>query len=304
MSMRSLTLVTNQSKSSFTPVSTGLLQRKCACGDAAGLTGKCNECNDKRFTLQCHSNHQTEPKAVPPTVHEVLRESGQPLDSETRTFMESRFGHDFSQIQVSNEASDDLEATSESESGSALPLAPPSSLQTPPPVPAITCAQPINWNHRNPRDHGADAIRIDISWQSSTGNLADLSNCEVREVVNYDPIPNPPFLWNPPNPTILTVPGKNGSAIDTHSYPPGLRNGITNPREAGTMTANQVYQFRCTAPGCTGNWTDFPGQSYSIRREVFEELVRPNPWRYRITKTGTGAGNTFNYSRAVEIPEP
>jgi hypothetical protein len=37
---------------------------------------------------------------VPPIVHEVLNSPGQPLDPKTRTFMESRFGHDFSQVRV------------------------------------------------------------------------------------------------------------------------------------------------------------------------------------------------------------
>src|SRR5205823_1825863 len=38
--------------------------------------------------------------AVPPIVHEVLRSPGEPLDRETRAFMEPRFGHDFSQVRV------------------------------------------------------------------------------------------------------------------------------------------------------------------------------------------------------------
>jgi peptidoglycan hydrolase-like protein with peptidoglycan-binding domain len=37
---------------------------------------------------------------VPPIVQEVLSSSGQPLDTDTRAFMESRFGHDFSQVRV------------------------------------------------------------------------------------------------------------------------------------------------------------------------------------------------------------
>lgn len=171
------------------------------------------------------------------------------------------------------------------------------------PAPAVTpCVHPINWTHTNPRDHGPDAIRIDISWDSSTGRLADLADCTVREVVNYDPIPNPPFLWNPPNPTILTVPGVSGAGTDTHSYPPGLKNGITDPRQEGTMSAHQIYQYRCTGPGCSGTWIDFPGETYDITREAFAQFVRLNPWRYRITKQGTGAGNVFKYSREVEIP--
>jgi len=41
---------------------------------------------------------------VPPIVHEVLRSSGQPLDSVTRADMELRFGHDFSQVRVHTDA--------------------------------------------------------------------------------------------------------------------------------------------------------------------------------------------------------
>jgi len=37
---------------------------------------------------------------APPIVAEVLNSPGQPLDSATSTFMESRFGHDFSQVRV------------------------------------------------------------------------------------------------------------------------------------------------------------------------------------------------------------
>jgi uncharacterized protein DUF4157 len=41
-----------------------------------------------------------EPNEVPPIVHEVLRSPGQPLDAQTRMFMEPRFGHDFRRVRV------------------------------------------------------------------------------------------------------------------------------------------------------------------------------------------------------------
>ena len=65
------------------------------------------------------------------------------------------------------------------------------------------------------------------------------------------------------------------------------------------MTAHQVYQFRCTGPGCSGTWTNIPGEAYTLTREVFPEFVRPNPWQYQITKQGVGNG--FSYRRQVEI---
>lgn len=88
------------SKPSFRPVQTGLLQRKCACGGSQGVDGECEDCREKRLGLQRRATNQAAPSTVPPIVHEVLRSPGQPLDSMTRAFMEPRFGHDFSRVQV------------------------------------------------------------------------------------------------------------------------------------------------------------------------------------------------------------
>lgn len=41
---------------------------------------------------------------APELVHDVLRSSGQPLDPQTRAFMEPRFGHSFSQVRVHTDA--------------------------------------------------------------------------------------------------------------------------------------------------------------------------------------------------------
>lgn len=91
---------------SFTPVRGGVLQRKCACGGTPGPTGVCEECRKKResATLQRATAHPSSlsphPSEIPPIVHEVLRSPGQPLDEQTRAFMEPRFGHDFSKVRV------------------------------------------------------------------------------------------------------------------------------------------------------------------------------------------------------------
>lgn len=88
-----------------------VLQRKCGCGSSADRSGECEGCNDKKLSLQRSignlegrtRNAELEtrnPAVVPPIVHEVLRSSGQPLDANTRAFMEPRFGHNFGQIAV------------------------------------------------------------------------------------------------------------------------------------------------------------------------------------------------------------
>ncbi|NJN87094.1 MAG: hypothetical protein HC881_13365 [Leptolyngbyaceae cyanobacterium SL_7_1] len=48
------------STSSFTPMRSPLLQRQCACGNSAGLTASCDECQKKALTLQRRSTEQTE----------------------------------------------------------------------------------------------------------------------------------------------------------------------------------------------------------------------------------------------------
>ena len=103
------TLLQTQTKappaSSYTPIQTGLLQRKYACGKVpSGLHGEYGERRNEQLSVQRRAANGTEPSTVPPIVREVLRAPGQPLDSATRTCMESRFGHDFSRVRVHTDA--------------------------------------------------------------------------------------------------------------------------------------------------------------------------------------------------------
>jgi len=93
----------------------GILQRKCECGQHTLAGGECESCRKKReetllkgappgnaSTLQRAAVNSTPAPvgAVPPAVHTVLSSPGRPLDRSTRSLMESRFGHDFSQVRV------------------------------------------------------------------------------------------------------------------------------------------------------------------------------------------------------------
>src|SRR5262249_24296519 len=63
---------------------------------------ECEECRRKRLqgkvTQPSTLNHQH--SEVPPSVHDVLRSPGHPLDAAPRAFFEPRFGHEFSQVRV------------------------------------------------------------------------------------------------------------------------------------------------------------------------------------------------------------
>jgi len=54
--------------------------------------------------LQRRRAGYSEPAAVPPIVHQVLRSPGQPLDRHARAFFEPCFGHDFSKVRVHADA--------------------------------------------------------------------------------------------------------------------------------------------------------------------------------------------------------
>src|SRR4051794_14011774 len=84
--------VTNMRKLARTGVSSPVLQR---CGAKACIPGTCDHREEPVLQRQAGT-----PGTVPEIVYEVVRSPGQPLDQATRAFMEPRFGHDFSHVQV------------------------------------------------------------------------------------------------------------------------------------------------------------------------------------------------------------
>lgn len=86
----------------FAPSRGAFLQRKCACGSTS-FGGGCTECN-KKPPLQRSAAGLSTASGPTSLVDRVMSESGQPLDSVTRGFMESRFGHDFSQVRIHTDA--------------------------------------------------------------------------------------------------------------------------------------------------------------------------------------------------------
>jgi hypothetical protein len=84
---------------SFTPVAHELLQRKCMCGTHT-LNGECEKCKGTKSTLQRKSRNVGLVSEIPLSVHETLRSPGQPLNRDTRAFMEPRLGQDFSNVRI------------------------------------------------------------------------------------------------------------------------------------------------------------------------------------------------------------
>jgi hypothetical protein len=77
-----------------------VVRRKCACGESA----TCEECKQTAPMVQRKATSHAGDAEASPIVNEVLRSPGQPLDGATRSFMEPRFGHDFSRVRVHTDA--------------------------------------------------------------------------------------------------------------------------------------------------------------------------------------------------------
>jgi hypothetical protein len=71
---------------------------------ANSLQRKCSGCKEEEKLQRQVSDAAVVDDTAPDVVHEVLRLTGRPLDKSTRNFMESRFGHDFSDVRIHTEA--------------------------------------------------------------------------------------------------------------------------------------------------------------------------------------------------------
>ena len=81
------------------------VQRTCACGNL-GTGEECEECRKKGEPgLQRRTvGGMGGPREAPPIILEALQYGGRPLDTQTRSFMEERFGRDFSTVRIYTDA--------------------------------------------------------------------------------------------------------------------------------------------------------------------------------------------------------
>jgi hypothetical protein len=74
------------------------------------INRKCAQCEEEEKLQRKESSNESFP-TIPPIVHETLNSSGKEMNGDTRSFMESRFNYDFSDVKVHD---DDLAAKSAS----------------------------------------------------------------------------------------------------------------------------------------------------------------------------------------------
>jgi len=152
-------------------------------------------------------------------------------------------------------------------------------------------------------------LYFEYTWDSTSGNKADLFTCTIGERVDYSggtnlttggtywngvqwvyfQPPKPPFNWTHRNPTLKPEPWGSATgdkAVDTQSYGPFA---TPYPMTEKKYTGNQSYGFRCDV--CMASQPPDYFQSLMsgiiIQRRFFP-LVG-NKWRYEITKSGKKA---------------
>jgi hypothetical protein len=70
----------------------------CSCG--SGAEEECEECRQKRLSVQRKSKGDLQTARIPEPVHRVLESGGAPLDRSSARFMEARFGRDFGHVRI------------------------------------------------------------------------------------------------------------------------------------------------------------------------------------------------------------
>lgn len=152
-----------------------------------------------------------------------------------------------------------------------------------------SCVCPVITNFRQTGTHdaGNGVLHFDYAWDSSTGDLTDLGSCTLSELVQYNaadlPAQSPPFPagFNPPNPTILSVPASDGVAQDNHS----VGAPFVKPYVNASFTA--VQRYRSTCPCANGGNPVVIDGPINIVRSV--NANGNGTFNYTITKSGSSA---------------
>jgi hypothetical protein len=163
----------------------------------------------------------------------------------------------------------------------------------------INGAIPVNYRQTVFSVQPGAVLHFEYKWDSSSGNLADLSSCQVEEYVTFvgpNPYPwaSPPYLPNQsvtwPSTGMTPISATYGGLQDNH----GHADGWLTPYKYNAASSDQVYQFQC--PYYQNNqWVQLMPISGQIAITRVVNLTNGNtPWTYQITKSG--------YSTSMNLP--
>ncbi len=115
---------------------------------------------------------------------------------------------------------------------------------------------------------GAATVHHEVSWESSTGRLADLRHIETREHISWNAAPpefGPPGAYAAAGDHygLGTNTASGGSTADDHSIiPPEFNFALEEDGASPTWKMNQQYEYRSDG----GDWQPILGADYQITR--------------------------------------
>ena len=147
-------------------------------------------------------------------------------------------------------------------------------------------AVPTNFQQVGTQAQPDGTLLLHYSWQSSTGNPADIAKCDVGEFVTYPGYGSDggtyiwpdPWYFSSPDPTELWHHASDLKLTDTLH---GLRTTpVVMPYVSGEFNATQEFRYRCPGQGPT----DFPGWSGITIERSIEDV--DSCWTYTVIKYG------------------
>src|SRR5262249_53095769 len=122
-------------------------------------------------------------------------------------------------------------------------------------------------------------LHFKYAWDSNTGDLKDLKDCQVGQRVDYpggnNPFvwPRPPYVGSDPNPTIIWLSATSGVSVevDAHKY-------FVEPYRTSSFAATQAYRYQCFNPP-TGI-VNFPDESDIIINRLVLDTTGRDCWTY------------------------
>jgi len=140
------------------------------------------------------------------------------------------------------------------------------------------CDVPVNYRQTAASGTDDGVLHFKYAWDSSSGKLSDIGDCQVGELVEFPQTEDPPFARRQ-DPAILWRSGGKGLLEDDH-FP-----ALTKPYKVSTQRATQFYRYRCHCAK-DGNPINLRGP-ISIVRQVSR---RPDgKFKYTIKKSGKTA---------------
>lgn len=151
----------------------------------------------------------------------------------------------------------------------------------------VVTATPTNFRQTNVFDAGNGDLRFLYAWDSTTGNLGDLSPCTVGEYVTYPdtrdpwPFPSPPFPPDAyPNPAVIDLAATYGAFQDDNELTPSTT--FVKPYSNSSFPATQYFRYRCSG----GKYVYIDGP-LSIVRSVSQNS--DGTWKFTVTKPVNGS---------------